>query len=89
MRIRYPIALCLLTIPFAAFAVPVPWHESTNFYATVATGESIFQTHHADYKWLYVPTDPVVSYTMLNKVKEDGNDGYNWLKAAAESLRRY
>ncbi len=87
MRISYLLALCLLTIPLAAFAAPVPWRESTNVYATLATGKPIVQTHHADHNWLYVPTDPVVNYTLLNKAQEGSNDAYSGVRATAESLR--
>ncbi len=86
MKLRHPLTLCLLTLPLTAFAVPVPWHVSTNLYASVATEKSIFQTHHADYNWLYVRPAPVVIYQLLNGVQGGSNDGYRLPGAAIKSL---
>lgn len=87
MKIRYPLTLCLLIMPLAAFAIPMPWHESTNFYASVSIGKSIFQTHHVDYSWLYVRTEPVFRYKLLNRAQGNSYDGYHLLRAAVKSLR--
>lgn len=76
MKICCSLTVCLLMMPFTAFAVPMTWHDSVNFNTSIGVAKSISQAHNINDSGFDLRIDPVLGYKLLIGSQDESNNGF-------------